>query len=57
MSKVYELILQQQIFHGLSSVCKSAGVKSSIIILIFTPAWSEQESIKGEIADILTGDK
>ena len=31
-SKVYELILWQQIFHSLSSVRKKAGLKSSIII-------------------------
>ena len=33
LSKVWGLILQQQIFHGLSSVRKSAGLKSTIIIL------------------------
>ena len=33
-SKVWELILWQQIFHGLSSVRKSTVVKSSIIIVL-----------------------
>ena len=33
-SKVQELILWQQIVHGLSSVRKSTGVKSSIIIVL-----------------------
>ena len=33
-SKVQELILRQQIIHGLSSVRKSAGLKSSMITFL-----------------------
>ena len=58
--------MRQQIIYGLSSVRKSAGLTSSIIILytlsrtrtLFNnSALYEQESIKEEIADILTGEK
>ena len=52
-SNVQELILRQQIFHGLSSACKSAGVKSSwsiITLLKVNSAWSKQESVEEEIS-------
>ena len=60
----------QKIFHGLSSVHKSVGLKSSIIIFYtISRSWPqseiednnfafyEQESVEEEIADILTTDK
>ena len=61
----------QKIFHGLSSVHKSVGLKSSIIIFYTISRFSwplseiednnfafyEQESVEEEIADILTADK
>ena len=60
----------QKIFHGLSSVHKSVGLKSSIIIFYtISRSWPrseiednnfafyEQESVEEEIADILTADK
>ena len=60
----------QKIFHGLSSVHKSVGLKSSIIIIYtISRSWPrseiednnfafyEQESVEEEIADILTADK
>ena len=52
-SKVQELILRQQIFHGLSSACKSASVKSSwliITLLKVNSAWSKQESVEEEVS-------
>ena len=71
-SKVYWVIINsvQKIFHGLSSVHKSVGLKSSIIIFYtISRSWPrseiednnfafyEQESVEEEIADILTADK
>ena len=60
----------QKIFHGLSSVHKSVGLKSSIIIFYtISRSWPqseiednnfafyEQESVEEEITDILTADK
>ena len=60
----------QKIFHGLSSVHKSVGLKSSIIIFYtISRSWPrseiednnfafyEQERVEEEIADILTADK
>ena len=60
----------QKIFHGLSSVHKSVGLKSSIIIFYtISRSWPrseiednnfafyEQESVEEEIADIFTADK
>ena len=59
----------QKIFHGLSSVNKSVGLKSMIIFYTISRSWPwseiednnfafyEQESVEEEITDILTADK